>query len=1187
MGVNNDEAVVVLLAIASALEKRKHLQATDTDNAARIQHLGKCISNQISTLQRFVSASAVAKNKQKALVGTLRDEERKLQDAIDAERDLLAELAAVQRKASSSSSFQPAAFQHLYSSGLSGANLDRLRELVTSLEGVWVSPKTYRAHQKKRKLEEIIDYHDRDLASTFISAGFTPRAPITITQPAWTTQLQTSALLSSSPIAECRSGSSDLESAARLELQSIRYDLIGLTLALPLSLEFRSSPGQATLKLEQFSPTLTYEYSGLINTPPYDLITSPANTLFLDLEFRLHTRAERLKELKLISDEHNFQLLFSSVEKNVQAALNKMFSWRRELWWERYRQAQAELHAQAQPSVFLPPNIETTRYLQLYNYGDPQYAPFVMSALLLILVLHLIFHGSHALSEVVLASLQDQIDNLKDLIGEGRLRQLKNSIPSSVSTVINSFDLEPCVRRFVQCPKCFALYPAADSYPDVCTYREASDSPSCSTKMVRTRQVRGTVKDVPIKYYVHQDFKEWLGRFLCRPEIEDCIDRSNAKFKDRQGHGNGSGAAPLVHDILEAKAIQDFQWPDGKPFYDCRPDELKLFFSLSGDGFNPLSNKQAKQSISSTGIYLFCLNLPLEERQKPENVYLAGVIPGPDKPSATQINHYTSLVADDFLTFWRTGVRYTRTSRRKDGVLSLAALMPVMSDALGGRQLCGYGSITSQYFCTFCWLSLSDIENFNRSTWPARDLDKHRFWAEQWLKADESTRIKLFKDHGIRYTPLFRLPYFNPITFTIVDTMHNLFLGLLRRHCRWIWGMDLDVGEGEGEFRPPGIGGKLPSHPSVQRMAEGRRALEFNNVEALTKTKSDVLFHLCLEFDLRRGGKKKDFLRELLRWRQKQETFMPEPTFRPSAEANPGTGATNFDIDRAESDSEMSSMSQSDQTLSETESEASSLSALSPSKGVLEEQSSHSFPEADREVLEAAESILSRGLKLSGLRKSVLQALCIRKGIQLPSDAIKKTMITALEEWRSQQSKLHANKRVPKRTTVVLGNTILPAVAEDNRKTLLPRWVDPAPIRAGQKKQGKLSADQWRSFCTIHLVITLIRLWGNLPEDSRRYQMLTNFIDLVNAVEVASMLTTSAEHMSVFRVSMSRYLVNLKTLYKEAAIVQNHHLALHIPDFLELWGPSPQTRGFGWERYNYTLQQIPTNKRIGEAATLP
>ena len=45
-------------------------------------------------------------------------------------------------------------------------------------------------------------------------------------------------------------------------------------------------------------------------------------------------------------------------------------------------------------------------------------------------------------------------------------------------------------------------------------------------------------------------------------------------------------------------------------------------------------------STSSGIISMACLNLPLDVRYKPENMYLAGIIPGPKQPSLENLNHY-------------------------------------------------------------------------------------------------------------------------------------------------------------------------------------------------------------------------------------------------------------------------------------------------------------------------------------------------------------------------------------------------------------------------------------------------------------------------------------------------------------------------------------------------------------------
>jgi hypothetical protein len=50
-----------------------------------------------------------------------------------------------------------------------------------------------------------------------------------------------------------------------------------------------------------------------------------------------------------------------------------------------------------------------------------------------------------------------------------------------------------------------------------------------------------------------------------------------------------------------------------------------------------------------------CLNLPLEHRYKPENMYLAGVIPGPKQPSLDNLNHYVRPLINDMVDAWDPG----------------------------------------------------------------------------------------------------------------------------------------------------------------------------------------------------------------------------------------------------------------------------------------------------------------------------------------------------------------------------------------------------------------------------------------------------------------------------------------------------------------------------------------------------
>jgi hypothetical protein len=86
---------------------------------------------------------------------------------------------------------------------------------------------------------------------------------------------------------------------------------------------------------------------------------------------------------------------------------------------------------------------------------------------------------------------------------------------------------------------------------------------------------------------------------------------------------------------------------------------------------------------------------------------------------------------------------------------------------------------------------------------------------------------------------------------------------------------------------------------------------------------------------------------------------------------------------------------------------------------------------------------------------------------------------------------------------------------------------------------------------------------------------------LITAIHIANMRTTSKRDASDYMFHMQSYLVGLVQLYKEAKIQPTHHLSLHLGKLLILFGPVHSWRTWPFERYNYTLQNIKTNKKFG------
>ncbi|THH31573.1 hypothetical protein EUX98_g2602 [Antrodiella citrinella] len=532
-----------------------------------------------------------------------------------------------------------------------------------------------------------------------------------------------------------------------------------------------------------------------------------------------------------------------------------------------------------------------------------------------------------------------------------------------------------------------------------------------------------------------------------------------------------------MKDIWDSPMMSEIKNDDGTPFIlpptvkdNSQAPEGRYIFSLAVDGFNPFGSKTAKQTVTSTGIYMVCLNLPPDLRYLEENLYLVGVVPGPSKPSLQEMNHSLKLIVDDLLEFWNPGVFFSRTANYPTGRLVRCALGPVVCDLPAARQLLGIAGVSSTHFCSHCWITLDEMEELDPQKWPPlRTGEEHRVLAEQWKSANASERARLYKENGVRWSELLRLPYWDPIKFTVIDSMHNHYLGLLHAHCREVFGMDIDKDDNDGVRRSER---KAVKEPPPDEMNAALRLLWMGDRKALLETCGvPLLWHLCLRFDLRRAKNKKKYLtNELMDWRE------------------------------------------------------------------------------DR----------------------------IRQGLSFgPLIQIQPLPVAVSDTPKEASSKPPAG--------VVLGRKTLGAIQSDMERTITPSWVSPAPGNLGAASRGKLSADEWRTSCTINFPITLIRLWGGSDATERHRSMLRNFMDLVTAIEIGGMLVMSEELIAQYNLSLTRYLRSARTLYKEAVFKPNHHLALHIGlQILPFYGPLHSVRAFHTERMNYKLQQEKTNRKFGE-----
>lgn len=153
------------------------------------------------------------------------------------------------------------------------------------------------------------------------------------------------------------------------------------------------------------------------------------------------------------------------------------------------------------------------------------------------------------------------------------------------------------------------------------------------------------------------------------------------------------------------------------------------------------------------------------------------------------------------------------------------------------------------------------------------------------------------------------------------------------------------------------------------------------------------------------------------------------------------------------------------------------------------------------------------------------------------------------------------------------------AIWSDMARTRLPTWITPAPSNWGTSQRGKLNADHWRVIGTIHLPVTLIRMWHNGSE--RKKEILAHFMTLVTAIRIANMRQITSLHIQAYNDHMSRYVQDLRRLYPDQRLKPTHHAALHIGDMLSLFGPTHSHSSPHYERYINFFHHINTNSKIG------
>lgn len=431
--------------------------------------------------------------------------------------------------------------------------------------------------------------------------------------------------------------------------------------------------------------------------------------------------------------------------------------------------------------------------------------------------------------------------------------------PRDIRGVASEFDLDPHMVHFACCPKCLCTYAPTTShtsgqdgeYPVTCTFHETPGSQPCGTCLCQPKKGRaGGLK--PFKRYTFQSMASWVGRLLSRPDLERHLISLKARPASQQ-----------MRDIWDGAAFRVFKGPDNQSFFRSPNNELRLAFSLFVDWFNPHGRKRQAKAVSIGAIYMICMNLPVHLRYRVENVYLVGIIPGPSEPSTSQMNHFLRPLVDELLQFWHTGYYFSRTATYESGRLVRAVVIPLVCDVPALRKVAGFMGHSGHSFCSFCRLQDHDITNFDVDTWPRYTWEEHVRLASEWRDApNEKDRDAIWKRHSIRWSELLRLPYWDITKYAVLDAMHNLFLGDLRRHLVDIWKMTSTVVK-----KPKSM---TPHSPDVQaaEILKASKAIKMKSATSLSRIRLGYLTAIARQNGLEPEGDvvKRDLINGLIDW---------------------------------------------------------------------------------------------------------------------------------------------------------------------------------------------------------------------------------------------------------------------------------------------------------------------------------
>lgn len=349
--------------------------------------------------------------------------------------------------------------------------------------------------------------------------------------------------------------------------------------------------------------------------------------------------------------------------------------------------------------------------------------------------------------------------------------------------------------RYVVCPQCHSIYNYDDCVEMIANKRESkrcrhvaypnhtrmSQRKQCGTLLLKKVRSKHGYSLQPMKVYSYHSLKSSMAQLVKKPGfLESCEKwRRRCQCMPESYYG----------DVYDGSIWRSFNDAEGWNFLTS---PFNYLLTLNVDWFEPF-----ERGVYAVGVvYLTLQNLPREVRYSTDMVILVGIIPGPKEPKLN-INSYLTPLVQELQEAWNEG--FSLVSPQNMHITVRLALSCVSCDIPASRKVCGFLGHNAALGCNKClkkfdvpFGSRANYSGYDRASWVRRTKEDHHKRVKEVIQQKTKTAIESVESkNGVRYSVLLCLPYFDPINFTVIDTMHNLLLGT-GKHMFSLW-VDRDI----------------------------------------------------------------------------------------------------------------------------------------------------------------------------------------------------------------------------------------------------------------------------------------------------------------------------------------------------------------------------------------------------------